>query len=69
MTTSRLWRVRKHDQHIDADLHETRRGVELRYAWNDRRLIALPFADEREARREAARRLRELQRAGWTSHW
>jgi hypothetical protein len=65
----RLWRVRKRHDHIDALLRESPPGWQLQYERNDRPLVTFQFETEREARREADRRLRELQRTGWTSHW
>ncbi|HUL75461.1 MAG TPA: hypothetical protein VLT86_20275 [Vicinamibacterales bacterium] len=65
----RLWRVRKRHDHIDAVLHASPAGWELQFGRNDRPLVVWQFATEAEARREADARLKELQRAGWTSHW
>jgi hypothetical protein len=65
----RLWRVRKRHDHIDALLRETSEGWRLQFGRNDRPLIVWEFATERDARQEAERKLKELERAGWTSHW
>jgi hypothetical protein len=66
---ARLWRVRKRHDHIDAVLQETDDGWQLEYGRNDRQILVWRFATQDEAQREADRRLRELQRAGWTAHW
>ncbi len=65
----RLWRVRKRHDHIDAQLREMSGGWTLQFARNDRPLIVWEFPTEPEARCEAERKLKELERAGWTSHW
>lgn len=65
----RLWRVRKRHDHIDALLRETPKGWRLQFGRNDRPLVVWEFPTEGEARREAERKLKELERAGWTSHW
>ncbi len=67
--TDRLWRVRRRHHHIDAALRKTAAGWRLEFLRNDRPMVVLPFEHEADARREADRRLRELQRAGWTVHW
>ena len=66
---ARLWRVRKRHDHIDALLQETGDGWQLQFGRNDRPLVVWQFDTQDEAQREADRRLRELQRAGWTAHW
>jgi hypothetical protein len=66
---SRLWRVRKRHDHIDAVLQETDDGWQLQFGRNDRSILVWRFGTQVEAQREAERRLRELQRAGWTEHW
>ena len=65
----RLWRARKRHDAIDALLRVDAAGVELEYRLNARLLLrrAYPTADEARAGAEA--RLRDLQRAGWNSHW
>lgn len=65
----RLWRVRKRHDHVDALLRATAKGWRLQFARNDRALIVWEFPTEREARDEADRKLRELQRVGWNLHW
>jgi hypothetical protein len=67
----RLWRVRKQHRHIDAVLLtlEDAPAVELRYFRDDRLLVARRWPAREPALEEAAAKLNELQRAGWTTHW
>ena len=67
--SDRLWRVRKRHDHVDAVLRATTRGWRLQFARNDRALIVWEFEHERDARDEAERKLKELQRVGWNLHW
>lgn len=65
----RLWRARKRHDCIDAVLHDAGPECILQF-FRNRRLILERRHDSAElARAEADARLRELQRAGWTSHW
>ena len=66
---NRLWRMRKRHDHIDASLRSDRSGWTLEFSRNDQPLLTWRFATEEAARAEAAARRRELERAGWTSHW
>jgi hypothetical protein len=66
---ARVWRVRKRHDHIDAVIGSTRDGYEAAFYWNDRLLIALPFADRPAAEREVEARRRALHEVGWTVHW
>jgi hypothetical protein len=65
----RLWRARRRHDHIDAELRQHADGWQLEFLRNERPLVRWKFADLSSARQEADRRLRELQRAGWTLHW
>ena len=65
----RLWRVRRRLDRIDAVLEPSAGGWTLQYFRNGRRLLSWPFRAAAPARAAAAVKLRELQRAGWTSHW
>ncbi len=67
----RLWRVRKQHRHIDAILLTLDEvpAVELRYFRDDRLLFARRWPDREPAVAEAATKLKDLQRAGWTNHW
>jgi hypothetical protein len=67
----RLWRVRKNHVWIDAQLHEAAdgSGVDLRFFYDGGLLLASRLANRRAAEAEAGRRLRDLERAGWNTHW
>jgi hypothetical protein len=65
----RLWRVRRRHAHIDALLRPRGSAFDLRFTRNDRVLITQEFPDRESAYAAAEVRLRELQRAGWTTHW
>ena len=65
----RLWRLRRRHDHIDAIIR--RRGAlwELTFLRNDRLMLTRHYTRLDLARAEADRRLRDLQRAGWNTHW
>jgi hypothetical protein len=65
----RLWRVRRRHHHIDAVVRETAAGCELAFYFGDRRLLTRDFPDRPSANKEADAHLRDLQRAGWGTHW
>ena len=65
----RLWRVRRRTHRIDAILRRARGGWELTFARNAKPLVSSVFDTRAKAVSDADRRLRELQRAGWTVHW
>jgi len=65
----RLWRVRRRHDHIDALLRQRGEICDLRFTRNDRVLITQQFPDRDAARAAAEACLRELQRAGWNTHW
>lgn len=67
----RLWRVRKHHVWIDAQLHDAAdgAGVDLRFFYDGELIISSRLPTRTDAQAEADRRLRELQRAGWNTHW
>ena len=66
---TRLWRVRRRRDHIDALLNDAGDGWDLQFLRNDRRLVVWRYETREAASIEANARLRELERAGWTSHW
>ena len=66
---ARLWRARRRHDHVDAMLEHDGVTWRLSFLRNDRPLLTMDYADREIARVEAKRRLRELQRAGWTVHW
>jgi hypothetical protein len=66
----RLWRLRKRQQTIDAILQRNENGgIMLKFAMNGQRLTAREYASRREAMAAATERRRELERAGWATHW
>jgi hypothetical protein len=65
----RLWRVRKDHTWIDAQIRESAAGVEVGFSYDGARLFAREFPTRDLAIDEADSRLRELQRAGWATHW
>jgi hypothetical protein len=67
----RLWRVRKNHLSIDAQLHPAAGGsaVDLRFFYDGDLILTTRLRSRSAAEAEASRRLRELQRAGWTVHW
>jgi hypothetical protein len=67
--TDRLWRVRRRHDHIDAILRRSGTQWELRFVHNDRVLLTRRYARRDLAHAEANSRLRELERAGWNTHW
>ena len=69
--TERLWRVRKQGAWIDARLRESDAspGVELSYFYDGQLVIATEWPTREDAIGDADVKLRDLQRAGWTTHW
>jgi hypothetical protein len=65
----RLWRVRRRHDHLDAVLSAQGSCWELRFFRNDRLMLARCHERRETACVEADERLRELQRAGWNTHW
>lgn len=67
----RLWRVRKNHRWVDAQLHAGAdgHGVDLRFFYGGELILASHLEDRIAAEAEANRRLQELQRAGWNTHW
>jgi hypothetical protein len=67
----RLWRVRKQHVWIDAQITDARdgRGVDLRFYYDARLVLARRWPTRALAVNAAGERLRELQRAGWNTHW
>ena len=72
MTTAspqRLWRVRKDHTWIDAQVPSRPNAVDLQFLFDGERVFTRQFPTRALATAEAQRRLRDLQRAGWTTHW
>ena len=69
MTTDRLWRGRKDHTWIDAQVREREGAIEVRYFYEGEPVLSQHWATRQLALTDAAARLRDLQRAGWTTHW
>jgi len=69
MTTERVWRVRKNHTSIDAILTDRDGGVEIQYFFGGEPVVSQRWPTRQLALTDAAARLRDLQRAGWTTHW
>jgi hypothetical protein len=65
----RLWRVRRRHDRIDALLRSRGSQWDLRFLRNDRILLTRRHERRESACAEADGRLRDLQRAGWNTHW
>jgi hypothetical protein len=65
----RLWRVRKNHTSIDAHISDRGVGVEIRYFYDGEPVLSQQWPTRQLALTDAAARLRDLQRAGWTTHW
>jgi hypothetical protein len=65
----RIWRLRRRHDHVDAVAVRHGAGWALRYLWNDRVLLVRLYRTPGALRAEARSRRRELERAGWTTHW
>jgi hypothetical protein len=67
--SERVWRVRKNHSSIDAQLSDRDGGVEIRYFYDGEPILSQEWRTRELALTDAAERLRDLQRAGWTTHW
>jgi len=65
----RLWRARRRHDRIDAVLGRTGPDWVLEFSRNERPMLTRRHAREAPARAEAASRLQDLLRAGWTDRW
>ncbi|MGH6750103.1 MAG: hypothetical protein ACRECI_12410 [Methyloceanibacter sp.] len=66
----RLWRIRKRQHVIDAIVRPAaREAVALEYVLNGRRIYVREWPTREAAETTAGARLRDLQRAGWATHW
>jgi hypothetical protein len=65
----RLWRIRRRHDHIDATVERVREGWKLSFVQNERLLLTRQHSTRQAAEAEADAKLRELQRAGWNTHW
>lgn len=69
MPCTRIWRVRRRGQWIDATLQQSGSAWHLRFTRKGRALAEWEFATREQALNAARERLLELQRAAWTEHW
>lgn len=66
----RVWRVRKNSTWLDARLSGgDAGGVELTFFRDNTLISSRSWPTREEAMADADRQLRELQLAGWNSHW
>jgi len=69
--TIRVWRVRKHHTWIDARLLDAARdgGVELQLFYDNTLVFARHCPTREDAVATADSYLKNLERAGWNTHW
>jgi hypothetical protein len=69
--SARLWRVRKDHTWVDARIRTRAEagGVELQFFYDGALLVARTWPSRESALAEADGQLRELERAGWNTHW
>ncbi len=67
----RVWRLRKDHTWIDARLRECAdsEDVETQFFYDGALLLARRWTSRELALTHADRQLRDLQRAGWNTHW
>ena len=70
-TAQRVWRVRKNHTWIDAQVRDDADAgaFEIRFFYDGVLLVARQWPSREQALTHAADQLRELQRAGWNTHW
>jgi hypothetical protein len=70
-TAERVWRVRKNHTWIDAQVRDCAdpAGAEIQFFYDGALLFARRWPSREDALAHAADQLRELQRAGWNTHW
>ena len=67
---TRVWRMRKLHQYVDAELVDTgEAGVELQFFYNGERAYSRRWPTRERALNEAAEKRAELERDGWMFHW
>jgi hypothetical protein len=64
-----LWRIRKKHAWLEALVASGPDTVELSFRLDGEPIFSRCFATRALAVADADRRLRDLQRAGWTTHW
>ena len=66
-----MWCARKHYTWIDAQLRPSNDpvGFELQLFYDGALISSRVWPTREDAVEDASRQLRELQRAGWNTHW
>lgn len=68
--SSRLWRLRKLHQSVDAELVVVNEAqVDVRFLYNGEVAYQRSCASRQQAVAEAAAKRAELERDGWMFHW
>ena len=67
----RVWRLRKNHTWIDAQIRDCVESdhVELQFFYDGTLVFARRWPSREAALTHAGDRLRDLQRAGWNTHW
>ena len=67
----RVWRLRRNSSWLDARIDDCAdsTGVELQFFRDNTLISARRWPSREDAMADAERQLRDLQRAGWNTHW
>lgn len=67
----RVWRLRRNSTWLDARIDDCAdsTGVELQFFRDNTLISARRWPSREDAMADAERQLRDLQRAGWNTHW
>jgi hypothetical protein len=67
----RVWRLRKNSTWLDARICDCAdsSGVELQFFRDNTLISARRWPSREDAEAQAESQLRDLQRAGWNTHW
>ncbi|HEY7290492.1 MAG TPA: hypothetical protein VH583_11720 [Vicinamibacterales bacterium] len=66
----RLWRARKHHAWMDAQLRPSSDGAfELRIYYDGEPILTRKWPAREGALDQASHILKDMQRAGWNTHW
>jgi hypothetical protein len=65
----RLWRARRRHDRLDAVLERSGGSWVLQFLHNDRPFLSRRYRRRDLAAAEAEARLKDLQQAGWHTHW
>ena len=66
-----VWRLRRNSTWLDARIDDCAdsTGVELQFFRDNTLISARRWPSREDAMADAERQLRDLQRAGWNTHW